>query len=175
VRAVSDEVAALADLVKGKLEGRPAALVRGLGDLVTADDGPGAAALLREGDADWFRFGHVEAVRAALGLPPGTDGVAPVPLIPGDAAERLRRAVDVALAAPMWPVAVEVSVSPDADRDGAHADVVVPAGADPGTLLALGALVQRIAALSASEGLSVSVDPYPSGAPCLTVRTHLPD
>ena len=33
VRAVADELAALADLVKGKLDHRPAALVRGLGAL----------------------------------------------------------------------------------------------------------------------------------------------
>jgi coenzyme F420-0:L-glutamate ligase/coenzyme F420-1:gamma-L-glutamate ligase len=41
VRALADEVAALADLVKGKLDGHPAALVRGLAHLVTEDDGPG--------------------------------------------------------------------------------------------------------------------------------------
>ena len=75
VRAVADEVAALADLVKGKLDGHPAALVRGLAHLVTDDDGPGATALLRGPDADWFRWGHVEAVRASVGVPPGTDGV----------------------------------------------------------------------------------------------------
>ena len=42
--AVADEVAAAADLVKGKADGIPAAVVRGLDGLVTADDGPGAAA-----------------------------------------------------------------------------------------------------------------------------------
>src|SRR5438067_939415 len=83
---------------------RPAALVRGLGAFVTADDGPGAVALLREGDADWFRYGHLEAVRAAVGVPPGTPGVAPAPMAPGDAVERLTRAMEVASASPHWPL-----------------------------------------------------------------------
>ena len=43
VRAIADEVAAAADLVKGKLDGVPAALVGGLDRYVTADDGPGVA------------------------------------------------------------------------------------------------------------------------------------
>ncbi|MEH3078381.1 MAG: coenzyme F420-0:L-glutamate ligase [Quadrisphaera sp.] len=68
VRGVADEVAALADLVKGKAAGTPVAVVRGLGAHVTDDDGDGAARLVRTGPADWFAFGHVEAVRAALGL-----------------------------------------------------------------------------------------------------------
>ncbi len=46
VAAVADEIAAAADLVKGKTDGIPAAVVRGLAGLVTADDGPGAATLI---------------------------------------------------------------------------------------------------------------------------------
>jgi len=52
--AVADEVAAAADLARRKDSGQPAVLVRGLGDLVTADDGPGAAALLRAAEEDLF-------------------------------------------------------------------------------------------------------------------------
>lgn len=70
-RAIADEVAAAADLVKGKASGVPAAIVRGLATFVTEDDGPGAAALLRDPASDWFRLGHVEAVRRSLGLAPG--------------------------------------------------------------------------------------------------------
>ena len=69
-RAIADEVAAAADLVKGKASGVPAAIVRGLAAFVTEDDGPGAAALLRDPASDWFRLGHVEAVRRSLGLAP---------------------------------------------------------------------------------------------------------
>jgi coenzyme F420-0:L-glutamate ligase/coenzyme F420-1:gamma-L-glutamate ligase len=155
VRAVADEVAALADLVKGKLDGRPAALVRGLGNLVTDEDGPGAAVLLRGADADWFRWGHVEAVRASVGVPPGTNGVPPVPLVPGDAAARLRRAVEVALASPHLPApGLTVDVA-----DGPPPHAVVPLSLDGRAgLVAAGALAQRIAAVAAAEGLTLSLD-----------------
>ncbi len=53
--AVADELAAAADLVRGKDEGVPAAIVRGAERFVTAQDGPGAAALRRARDADLFR------------------------------------------------------------------------------------------------------------------------
>ena len=55
VTAVADELASAADLVKGKLAGIPVALVRGLGDLVTEADGPGAQALIRPAAEDMFR------------------------------------------------------------------------------------------------------------------------
>ncbi len=42
VTALIDEIAAAAELVKGKLSGVPVAVVSGLGHLVTDDDGPGA-------------------------------------------------------------------------------------------------------------------------------------
>jgi coenzyme F420-0:L-glutamate ligase / coenzyme F420-1:gamma-L-glutamate ligase len=66
--AVADELAGAADLVKRKLDRRPAALVRGLSDLVLAPGthGPGAAALVRPEAQDMFGFGAREAVMAAL-------------------------------------------------------------------------------------------------------------
>ena len=57
VAAVADEIAAAGDLVKGKATGVPVALVRGLGALVTPDDGPGASALVRNPAEDMFRYG----------------------------------------------------------------------------------------------------------------------
>jgi coenzyme F420-0:L-glutamate ligase / coenzyme F420-1:gamma-L-glutamate ligase len=95
-RAVADEVAALADLVKGKASGLPAAVVRGLAAYVTSDDGPGARALLRESSSDWFRLGHVEAVRAALGVPP--ENIEPPSVTPEPLAHRVDRACQVACA-----------------------------------------------------------------------------
>ncbi|HEY6688922.1 MAG TPA: coenzyme F420-0:L-glutamate ligase [Propionibacteriaceae bacterium] len=62
--AVADELAAAADLVKGKLHGRPVAVVRGLDQLVTGTDAS-ARELLREEDKDMFSFGSQEAVLAA--------------------------------------------------------------------------------------------------------------
>jgi coenzyme F420-0:L-glutamate ligase/coenzyme F420-1:gamma-L-glutamate ligase len=55
VIAIADEAAAAADLVRTKDEGVPAALARGLDRYVTADDGPGAAALRRPRAEDLFR------------------------------------------------------------------------------------------------------------------------
>jgi coenzyme F420-0:L-glutamate ligase / coenzyme F420-1:gamma-L-glutamate ligase len=53
--AVADEAAAASDLVRDKASGVPAVIVRGLDRHVTADDGPGAAALRRPRDEDLFR------------------------------------------------------------------------------------------------------------------------
>jgi coenzyme F420-0:L-glutamate ligase/coenzyme F420-1:gamma-L-glutamate ligase len=53
--AVADALAAAADLARAKDSGEPAILVRGLEHLVTADDGPGAAALRRPREQDLFR------------------------------------------------------------------------------------------------------------------------
>jgi coenzyme F420-0:L-glutamate ligase/coenzyme F420-1:gamma-L-glutamate ligase len=52
--AVADEAAAAADLVRAKDSGEPAVVVRGLERHVTAEDGPGAAALLRPRAEDLF-------------------------------------------------------------------------------------------------------------------------
>lgn len=53
--AVADQAAAAADLVRGKASGVPAAVARGLDRFVTAEDGPGAAALRRPRRQDLFR------------------------------------------------------------------------------------------------------------------------
>jgi coenzyme F420-0:L-glutamate ligase/coenzyme F420-1:gamma-L-glutamate ligase len=53
--AVADSIAAAADLARRKDSREPAVLVRGLGHLVTPDDGPGAAALRRPPEEDLFR------------------------------------------------------------------------------------------------------------------------
>jgi coenzyme F420-0:L-glutamate ligase/coenzyme F420-1:gamma-L-glutamate ligase len=52
--AVADEAAAAADLVRDKDSREPAVVVRGLERHVTADDGPGATALLRPRAEDLF-------------------------------------------------------------------------------------------------------------------------
>lgn len=140
-RAIIDEMACAADLVTGKSEAIPAALVRGLrwpvaegpprgldggleadassgggsggaeggGGTVGASGGAsmgagggasgGAAALVREPAADWFALGSHEAVRAALGVPPGTHEALDVglrPITPDDLLDRLGRAVALA-------------------------------------------------------------------------------
>jgi coenzyme F420-0:L-glutamate ligase/coenzyme F420-1:gamma-L-glutamate ligase len=62
IAAVADEIAAAADLVKGKTSQLPVAIVRGLGALVTGADGPGAAALVRPAAEDMFRLGATDVI-----------------------------------------------------------------------------------------------------------------
>lgn len=112
VRNLADEIASAADLVKGKLDRVPVAIVRGLAHLVIPPvpavraDGSSQGAsfardLIRTGPGDWFALGRAEAVRDALGVPAGSDlseqvgieSVAPEPLV-----ERVARAVRVTLA-----------------------------------------------------------------------------
>ncbi|OBK87573.1 coenzyme F420-0:L-glutamate ligase [Mycolicibacter sinensis] len=57
--AVADELAAAADLVKGKLTDVPVAVVRGV---ASPDDGSTAASLVRSGSDDLFWLGTAEAI-----------------------------------------------------------------------------------------------------------------
>lgn len=115
-RAVADELAAAADLVKGKSWSVPVALVRGLGLETVGDVGEqGARRLVRTGADDWFRLGAVEAVRAALGAPPGSTAAEAVG-IPAAAPEplhdRVQRAVRLALLGEPEGTAVHVEQLP---------------------------------------------------------------
>ena len=62
--AVSDEIAAAGDLVKGKLAGTPVAVVRGLSQYTLDEDGPGVAELVRLPAEDMFRYGSRDVVFA---------------------------------------------------------------------------------------------------------------
>ncbi|MHA6792900.1 coenzyme F420-0:L-glutamate ligase [Pseudonocardia bannensis] len=95
--ALADEVAAAADLAKGKLGGLPVAVVRGL---LIADDGSGARDLVRPLDEDMFWLGTDEAIargrRQAVLMRRSSRVFADEPVD----ADALRRAVGVALTAP---------------------------------------------------------------------------
>ena len=61
ITALADEIAAAADLVKGKAAGTPVAVVRGLSHLVGEPTLPGARSLVRPPEEDMFRLGTAEA------------------------------------------------------------------------------------------------------------------
>ena len=96
--AIADEIAGAADLVTGKLFGRPVAIVRGLSAhvLPPGKHGPGAAALVRAEAEDLFGFGAREAVlRALAGSPDDLRGFG-APLSPSEAIEVVGRFGDAA-------------------------------------------------------------------------------
>jgi len=64
--AIADELAAAADLVKGKLDGVPVAVVRGYLAQPPAGDGPGAISMVRDAASDMFALGTAEARRAGM-------------------------------------------------------------------------------------------------------------
>ena len=89
--AIADEIAAAADLVKGKLTAVPVAVVRGL---TLSDDGSTARTLVRAGQEDLFWLGADEAI--ALGR---------------SQAQLMRRSVRSFSADPVAPQLIETAVS----------------------------------------------------------------
>lgn len=135
--ALADELAAAADLAKGKVGQTPVAVIRGLAELVLpADqDGAGAASLVRPEGLDMFGLGAREAVLRALAPTldeAGTRGFG----APSDAATVAAAARGIA------------GLPPGATIDSADVDGVVTL--DPGPLdpRSLGRLEARIEAVS---------------------------
>lgn len=179
VRALADELAAAADLVKGKLKAVPAAIVRGLPTLVTDADSPGAAALLRPVRTDWFRQGHVEAVRAALGV---QDGDVEPPAVPADSGPvRLARVLELAqtgaLSRGVTPEprplrTAMVLAGPIEPEAGGGYRVDLPVVVDviePEYWLHLGMLAERIRVAAWSEDLTVRITLRPGSPPGLRI------
>ncbi len=172
--AVIDEIAGAGELVKGKYDQVPVAVVRGMAGHVTDQDGPGASALVRDAELDLFSLGTAEArargqrdiaeLRDAASF--GTDPVAGVLLdvalatVPGTAvrvaaAERDKLLAEIPFPAAPWaPGASAPAGSGTGPLVPGATELLVPyAPPEPVAAARCGADVHRIRGLLATEGL----------------------
>ncbi len=144
--ALVDELAAAADLVKGKLAGVPVAVVRGLA-VTPPDDDPGTRPLVRLGPGDLFALGTRDLV------PARTAAAAVVPR-PG-ALEAVAAAFRVAVAAlPEFPVVFSYGSEEDD-----VVDVHLTDAPSQLTALALGALLGAALVQLHAEGWATRWEP----------------
>ena len=160
--AVIDELAAAGELVKGKMDQVPVAVVRGYPG-AGRRDGPGAAAVLRSAAEDMFSLGTAEAraqgLRDAAVLHDGSQLA--LPGRPVDPAAVDRAVTLVAdLIAPGTTI-VPAETIPD---NGATAALHIAArNTSPVACMRLGADVHRLRAALAAEGVRTVVIPHDDG------------
>jgi coenzyme F420-0:L-glutamate ligase/coenzyme F420-1:gamma-L-glutamate ligase len=148
--AVVDELAAAADLVKGKLTGVPVAVLRGL-ELDPPSPDPGTRPLVRLGAGDLFRTGTRDVVAerspaAVLTTRPGALAAA-------------TDAFRVAVAAlPEFPVVFRYGLGND-DGDGDVVDVHLAEPVGPAAALAVGAIVGAALVQLSAEGWATRWQP----------------
>ncbi|MDR7322529.1 coenzyme F420-0:L-glutamate ligase/coenzyme F420-1:gamma-L-glutamate ligase [Catenuloplanes niger] len=166
--AVADELAAAADLVKGKADGVPVAVVRGYRFTAPPGDGPGARVMVRDGATDMFSLGTTEAraagLRDAADLPPAPLFHSPA-LPDAEDTAAVVRAISHALpaAAPGTlftheknPATVRETPPPGVDIPAATTDLIIctpPVDSAP-ALIRFGADIHRLRASLAAEGLA---------------------
>jgi coenzyme F420-0:L-glutamate ligase/coenzyme F420-1:gamma-L-glutamate ligase len=143
--ALADEIAGASELVKGKADGVPVAVLRGLDDAVlpAGEHGPGARALVRDAEHDLFSLGTREAARAAV-----LDRQPPAGLREADPALWSGLLTDV-----------------DGVRLEAADNGVTVFGDDPVTV---GMVAERLAVLLHAEGYGVAVRPGPGSEATVT-------
>ncbi|GGN28088.1 coenzyme F420-0:L-glutamate ligase/coenzyme F420-1:gamma-L-glutamate ligase [Actinoplanes campanulatus] len=151
--AVIDELSAAAELVKGKCDRVPVAVVRGYGRL-TADDGPGARVLVRDSAEDMFGSGTAEARAEGLAEAARMPVDAPrVEAVDGPARDRASRiARELIDESPLPLVRVEFP----AGEVGRLR--LSPPGSGPADLVRLGAEAQRLRAAFAAAGLATAIE-----------------
>jgi coenzyme F420-0:L-glutamate ligase / coenzyme F420-1:gamma-L-glutamate ligase len=159
--AVADEVAAAAELVMGKVSGRPVAVVRGLGHLVlpAGEDGPGAAALVRDDSTDMFVLGAREAVLTAVCR---EDARSRAALVGASGAEATHATLDDLVARAFGAAAGTSTVRPLTDRD-----TEVCAADDAAGAVAL----ERLCALAVVHGWDVVGDDRNLGRSRIVLRS----
>ena len=170
-RAVADEIAAAADLVKGKADRVAAAVVRGLPEswFVEPEDELhcGAERLVRVGAGDWFAMGHVEAVRAALGVAAGSTESEQVGIRSVGAESFVDRVARVVALTLLEDDDASVDLEVVEGRDANPTAVVTLGAADD---FALGRLSQRLEVASASEDLTATLRGAPTGEHTVTAE-----
>jgi coenzyme F420-0:L-glutamate ligase/coenzyme F420-1:gamma-L-glutamate ligase len=159
-RALADELAAAADLVKGKLEQVPVAVVRGFLDGPPAADGPGAISMVRDSTSDMFSLGTAEARAAGMAdaallpnyapFPPGRGAEVTIADEPPDP-ETLADALTGVPLAPSTVVRLVVT------RGLSTVTLRCQAPREPAALVALGMDVHRLRAALTARGLLTSL------------------
>ena len=145
--AVIDELAGAGELVKGKCDQVPVAVVRGYPG-AGSTQGPGAVALLRDAASDMFSLGTAEArvagLREAATLPDVATGAV------STAGEAVARAVGTVAQALAAGTAVETT-------SGGELRCTPPDDVTAAGLMRFGADVHRLRAALAAEGLASTV------------------
>ncbi|WP_320065984.1 coenzyme F420-0:L-glutamate ligase [Micromonospora sp. RTGN7] len=170
--AVVDELAGAGELIKGKCDQVPVAVVRGY--LTSSpDDGIGARALVRDAELDLFSLGTAEARAAGLAAAAVlSDGTGQAPADPA----AVRRAI-AAVADVVAPGTVFTPVTDDEVRAALVAAVPgwperatalvlggPPAPAGPAELVRFGADLHRLRTALAAEGVPSVLLPAPTGS-----------
>jgi coenzyme F420-0:L-glutamate ligase/coenzyme F420-1:gamma-L-glutamate ligase len=177
--AVVDELAAAADLVKGKVSQVPVAVVRGY--LATAEpgDGPGAAVLVRDAEQDLFSLGTAEATQAGMRAAARLGDALPTgePVDEAAIARAIAAVAEVVAPGTVFTLVVDTAVRTRlaarvAGWPAEAAGMITcapPARGDRDDLVRFGADLQRLRIALAAEGIGSVLLPAPAGSPLAAV------
>ncbi|MET8230151.1 coenzyme F420-0:L-glutamate ligase [Micromonospora sp. NPDC005298] len=171
--AVVDELAAAGELIKGKCDQVPVAVVRGYLSAADAPDGDGAKVLVRDAAQDLFSLGTAEARAAGLAdAVTLADGPGRTPADPAATRRALESVAGVVAPGTVFTLVDESEVRAGLIAevpgwpDGATALVLgsPPAPVDPMDLVRFGADLHRLRVALAAEGIGSALLPPPSGS-----------